>query len=73
MTTLNILTKRIPAGGFGRGLTVAERRKLLDAGFRVHGRSVVIQDGADWIGTVYEPTTGGGLSSISGLRVRVAD
>lgn len=72
MTTLTILTKRIPAGGFGRQLTKLEWTRLSIHGRNVSRRAVVIQDGADWVGLVYEPVRGGGLSSVSGMRVRLA-
>ena len=73
METLRILTKCIPATGFGRALTRLERVRLSVCGVNVSRRAVVMQAGADWVGTIYEPIEGGGLSSRSDVRLRLAD
>jgi hypothetical protein len=69
ITTLAVLNSRIPAGGFGRPLTSTERRALRSAGYAVATRAIVVSDGADHIGNVYNPD---GQSRFANAGIRVS-
>jgi hypothetical protein len=61
MNWLPILTRSIPAGGFGRSLTATECRRLRAQGYRLSRRWIVVRHAdRDHLGIVYQPSRRGG-------------
>ncbi len=73
MPTYDVLTTRVPFGGFGRHLTSTEVRRARVAGVsRVSTRCIVVQwMNADYLGILYRPTSATSFSN-AGVRLGLA-